>query len=220
MSAVPDHRSGGRRRAGLGPGLAAGPLPGVVVGTLLGAVAWALSGAVGQALPAASPAPASAASPGQAGNCLSPPPSAPPQQKGRQGSRGRLWLAVEDGASGRKLFQVPVSAGDPVVLAYTHSSDRTPVVTLLTVLGPSQGLRVDEERYAWYGAGLEFHPAVPASRQPGWVVVRPATVVSRLVLRVAETVRQELAVGETCLVLADLAEPGSRLVVSVREAGS
>ena len=211
MSAVPDHRSGGRRRAGLGAGLAAGPLLGVAVSMLLGSVAGIPLDAASQAaLPSAPPT----------AGCSVAAASGPVLQGPPDGSRWLLSLALEEGTSGRPLLEVPVSGGDPVVLAYTHSSDRTPVATVLTVLGPSRGLRVDEERYAWYGAGLEFHAAVPASRRSGWVVVRPATVVSRLVLRVAETVRQELAVGGTCLVLADLAEPGSRLVVSVREAGS
>ncbi|MBO8141291.1 MAG: DUF1850 domain-containing protein [Firmicutes bacterium] len=127
-----------------------------------------------------------------------------------------LRLALIDGASGDEVWAVPVNPGQWVRLRYVHSADRTPVESWFRVSGDPLGLVLEEERYAWYGAGLEFYGPDSMEWETGWVVVRPDRHLSRLPLRVAGTVEQELCAGKARVRLNDLASFGQSLIVEVR----
>lgn len=61
-------------------------------------------------------------------------------------------LAVDDADSGDRLLEVPVDDGDEVVLAYTHSVERTPVRDVYVVDGSE--LRAERMVFHSHGAGL------------------------------------------------------------------
>ncbi|BAS26513.1 DUF1850 domain-containing protein [Limnochorda pilosa] len=127
-------------------------------------------------------------------------------------------LRLSDGRAAEVLLQVPVRPGQPIRYGYTHSSDRTPVEDLFTVT-PSGGLRLVEERYRWYGVGLEYHSQASIREEDGQVVVTVNRTLGRLPLRVAATVDQWLEVGPCRWRLGDLAPPGAAVVLEVH-AGS
>ncbi len=61
-------------------------------------------------------------------------------------------LVVTDLASGDRYLDVAVSEGDGVVLAYTHSVEKTPVRDVYVVEG--EALRMERTEFSSFGAGL------------------------------------------------------------------
>ncbi len=130
--------------------------------------------------------------------------------------QGGLYFEILYRESDEKLVCIPVEAGDEILFAYVHSADKTPVEQLFMV-GEDGILYLLEERYQWYGAGLETGSGLDFSFEDGVVRVtgydRPFPT---LPLRVAWTVPQEFFVGDQHILLSDLAPGGTSLVVRIK----
>lgn len=108
-----------------------------------------------------------------------------------------------------------VEADQIITLIYTHSSDGTPVQQIFTV-SDSKALDLLEERYRWYGAGLEFGSGFDISYKDGWVYVTGYDrSFNPLPIRVALTVSQVLVINSVEIHLSDLAPAGSRLLIKL-----
>ncbi len=117
------------------------------------------------------------------------------------------------------VSSVRVEPGSEVTLRYTHSSDGTPVEQLFTV-GKTKTLHLLEERYRWYGAGLEFGSEYEVTFEDGWVCIRGYDrSFETLPIRVAATVTQTLTIDDTSLLLSDLAPAAARLLIKVERKG-
>jgi len=102
-----------------------------------------------------------------------------------------------------------------IILAYTHSSDGTPVQQIFRVSN-SKTLDLLEERYRWYGAGLEFGSGYDISYKDGWVFVTGYDrSFNPLPVRIASTVSQVLIINSVEIHLSDLAPAGSRLLIKL-----
>lgn len=122
---------------------------------------------------------------------------------------------VEEGNRETHLHSMPVMWGDEVILRYIHSADGTPVEQYF-LIGEDGALDLVEERYKWYGAGLEFGSDYTVTYADGWVRVSGYDRSFReLPIRVAATVPQELRVNEQAIFLSDLAPAAARLLVKV-----
>ena len=120
-----------------------------------------------------------------------------------------------DGPSQNLLAASPVVPGEEVILRYIHSSDGTPVEQIFRI-SEENTLELLEERYRWYGAGLEFSTDYTITARDGWVRVSGYDRhFEALPIRVAATVPQTLTVADTTLLLADLAPPAARLLIKV-----
>lgn len=113
------------------------------------------------------------------------------------------------------LYTRTVQDDEKVILSYIHSSDLTPVKQVFRV-NENESLELLEERYRWYGAGLEYGSAYDVIHEDGWVVItgydRSFEV---LPIRVAATVNQTIKIGPDLIVLSELASPGSSLFIKV-----
>lgn len=90
------------------------------------------------------------------------------------------------------LWESPVNRGDAFTIDYRHSSDHTPVRDVFRI-GDGGEIVLIEERYRWYGAGLESHPA--AGRidfLEGWTRVRMHRVLPQFLIRVGEIANHTL----------------------------
>ncbi len=126
-----------------------------------------------------------------------------------------FYLCVSDFETGKTLYRTPVEPGEEVLLGYIHSADKTPV-TLVFRVEESGKLRLMEERYSWYGAGLEAGSGYRFDFEGDEVVVSGYdSVHEALPLRVARTVPQVLEAGGEEVRLSDLAPGGTRLVLEV-----
>lgn len=133
------------------------------------------------------------------------------------GADGTLWRVVLlDSDTGAELWSAPARSGESITYAYVHSADKTPVESRLRVESPEKGFVVEQERYLWYGAGLEYRSDFGVGREDEWVVVDVERPLPRLVLRVAGTVEQRLVVGAEAVVIGDVASYGRRVTLEVR----
>ncbi len=113
------------------------------------------------------------------------------------------------------LYTTRVEPGEEVILKYTHSSDGTPVEQVFEV-SEAETLELREERYRWYGAGLEFGSEYEVTFEDGWIrVTGYDRIFESLPIRVAATVPQVLAFSDTEILLAELAPAAARLVITV-----
>ena len=127
-------------------------------------------------------------------------------------------IALREG--GRVISRVPLSPGEEILYAYIHSADRTPVEQLF-VAGADGFLHLMEERYHWYGAGLEFDPSLTFSYTDG--VVRVSGYdrsFDSLFLRAAWSVPQEFFIRDTRILLSDLVPGGTPLVIRISQGDS
>lgn len=129
---------------------------------------------------------------------------------------GELRVVVVDVETGDELWWAPAAAGDELWYMYTHSADKTPVHSLLRVCPPPVGLVLEQERYLWYGAGLEYRRDRGVVLDGQWVVVHAKRVIGGLVLRIAGTVEQRVVVGDESTTLGQLASYGRRVMLEVR----
>ncbi len=117
--------------------------------------------------------------------------------------------------SEKLLYTQTVQDEQEVILSYIHSSDLTPVKQVFRV-NKNESLDLLEERYRWYGAGLEYGSGYEVNYEDGWIVItgydRSFAV---LPIRVAATVNQTLKIGPDLIVLSELASPGSSLFLKV-----
>lgn len=132
------------------------------------------------------------------------------------GHPASFTLMVHEQGNEEALYTFPVREGDRVALHYTHSADKTPVMSIFRV--GEEGLVLIEERYSWYGAGLEaggdYHfsfdeEEVRVSGQDRLFPVFP--------VRVARSFPQDLLIDNERLRLQDLAPGGTLLLISLQE---
>ncbi len=122
-------------------------------------------------------------------------------------------IALRDGEE--VLWRIPVTPGEEILFAYIHSADKTPVEQLF-VAGEDGLLHLKEERYQWYGSGLEFGSGLDFSFEDG--VVRVSGYdrsFATLPLRAAWTVPQEFFIRDARVLLSDLVPGGTPLVIRI-----
>jgi len=125
-----------------------------------------------------------------------------------------FYLSVYDGRSGEVIYRERVEMEDTLVLDYIHSADATPVSAVFKIR--EDGLHLIEEKYSWYGAGLESGAGHQFTFQDQEVTVSGYDrVFEELPLRVARTVPQELVIGEEIISLNQLAPGGTLLVIRI-----
>jgi len=105
----------------------------------------------------------------------------------------------------RVLWSHPVQAGDSFTIDYRHSSDHTPVHDVFQVTAAGAFVLV-EERFDWYGSGLEFHPSANITFCGSQTRVRLDRVFTEIPLRVGEVAGHTLTVHGTGLPLLSVAK--------------
>lgn len=131
-------------------------------------------------------------------------------------SSARLFLQILQFPEGRVLQQFPVWPGDLFQLRYTHSSDRTPVQDIFRV-GRDGDFVLLEERYRWYGAGLESHPRAGISFDGDWTRVTVNRPMRELRLRVGRVSNPVIRSVDREIILGALAPGGSLLLIRIVE---
>jgi len=110
-------------------------------------------------------------------------------------------LVATGAASGDRLFEHPVDDGDTIVLAYTHSVEKTPVRDVYEV--DDDALRMVRMEFSSFGAGL---PTDDVERtDDGYVVFRDDRY-ERLSVAPREIAGHELLIGEDSYDLVALAD--------------
>lgn len=101
--------------------------------------------------------------------------------------------------------------GEEIRLWYIHSADGTPVEQVFSIT-PEGHLNLLEERYVWYGAGLEFGSGLDFTFQEDWVIVSGYhRVLKDLLLRVARTVPQKIYVQDHEIWITERVPGGNRI---------
>lgn len=121
-----------------------------------------------------------------------------------------LAVVVTDG-EGETLLAVPVEPGDSVVLAYTHSVEKTPVRDVYEVR--ESGLVLTRTEFQSYGAGLPSTADVTLENGT-FVHEVPATDPGPLAVSPGEVAGHELVVGDERIDLVDRAD-GETVVLAV-----
>jgi hypothetical protein len=121
------------------------------------------------------------------------------------GRAGGMHLEVVRTANGQVLWEHPIQEGDCFTIDYRHSSDHTPVHDIFQIAGDGKIVLVEED-YQWYGAGLEFNPAVAdiAFAETG-TRVRLHRAFPQLRLRVGEVANHVLTVDHERVPLLSIA---------------
>jgi len=126
------------------------------------------------------------------------------------------YLSFYKGQSGEIIYQRGVELGDTVLLNYIHSADATPICAVFEI--QEDGLNLVEERYSWYGAGLESGAGHHFSFQGEEVIVSGyERLFKELPLRVARTVPQEIVIidNSEIISLQQLAPGGTLLIIRI-----
>lgn len=115
------------------------------------------------------------------------------------------------------LVSIPIESGELVEYAYVHSSDGTPVEQ--TFIVKEDGLlHLLEERYTWYGAGLEFGSGLDVDTSGAMVrITGYERAFAELSFRVAWTVPMKFQIRDIIIRLSDLAPGGTSLLVRITE---
>lgn len=124
---------------------------------------------------------------------------------GPRAESGRMLLEVVRRADDHVLWAHPVQAGDSFTVDYRHSSDHTPVHDTFRITARGTFLLI-EERFDWYGSGLEFHPSADISLNREGTRVRLHRPFVQIPLRVGEVAGHALTVGGTRLPLLNVAK--------------
>jgi len=124
------------------------------------------------------------------------------------------YLSIYEGKSEALVEQIKIKPGEKMELSYIHSADGTPVKALFVI--EEEGLRLIEERYSWYGSGLESGSGYDFSFQEEEVTVSGYDrFFKQLPLRVARTVPQEIYLEDEVISINRLAPGGSLLIIRV-----
>lgn len=116
------------------------------------------------------------------------------------------------------LCSYPVDPGDEFSLHYTHSSDHTPIVDRFQVTSQGQIVLV-EEKFAWYGAGLAFHPRENIDLSKTWTRTHMHRHMDPFYLRVGRVAGHSLRIEDQMTPLQDIAPGGTSLWIRVRPKG-
>jgi hypothetical protein len=117
----------------------------------------------------------------------------------------RMVLEVVRRADDRVLWTHPVQTGDSLTIDYRHSSDHTPVHDVFQITAEGTFVLV-EERFDWYGSGLEFHPSADISFAGNATRVRLHRPFPQIPLRVGEVAGHVLTIQEARLPLLNVAK--------------
>ncbi len=124
------------------------------------------------------------------------------------------YLSFYEGRSEEILYRQQVEIEDRLILNYIHSADATPISAVFEIR--SDGLHLVEEKYSWFGAGLEAGSGYQFSFDNKDVTVSGYDrVFEELALRIARTVPQEIVLGDQVIVLNRLAPGGTLLIIRV-----
>ena len=118
---------------------------------------------------------------------------------------GHMVLEVVRRGDDRVLWAHSVQTGDCLTIDYRHSSDHTPVHDVFQITAEGTFVLI-EERFDWYGAGLEFHPSADISFANGATRVRLHRAFPQIPLRVGEVAGHVLTVQEARLPLLGVAK--------------
>jgi hypothetical protein len=125
--------------------------------------------------------------------------------------RAAATLVVADAESDKRLFEIPIDEGDEVILAYTHSVQKTPVRDIYVV--EDQQLRADRSVFHSFGAGL---PTENVEQTEEGYVVDGSGQYDKLHLVPGDIARHELVVSDHQYDLADAADGPVVLFVTDR----
>ncbi|WP_255191196.1 DUF1850 domain-containing protein [Natronobeatus ordinarius] len=117
-------------------------------------------------------------------------------------------LVVADADSGDRLLEQPVDDGETVVLAYTHSVEKTPVRDVYEV--DDDALRMVRMEFSSFGAGL---PTDDVERTDEGFVVHRDDRYEQLSVAPRTIAGHELVVGETRYDLVAIAD--DRVTISI-----
>ena len=131
--------------------------------------------------------------------------------------RPHIYVYIYNWETGETLIKSQIDRGEIITLNYIHSADRTPVEAVFEV--DEKGLKIIEESYSWYGAGLEAGSGRNFTFEDDRVTVSgyDDKYMEELPIRVARTVPQELLIGKDLIVLNDLAPGGTLLIIKIEE---
>lgn len=116
------------------------------------------------------------------------------------------------------LRSFPLSSGAEFTVAYTHSSDHTPVVDRFQIT-PQGNILLLEEAFAWYGAGLAFHPHEDIDTSQGWSRTYPQRIMDPFYLRIGRVAGHTLHIRNQTIALLDIAPGGTCLWIRARAQG-
>ncbi|MFP4034869.1 MAG: DUF1850 domain-containing protein [Desulfovermiculus sp.] len=116
------------------------------------------------------------------------------------------------------LRSYPVEPGEEFCLHYTHSSDHTPIVDRFQVTSKGQLVLV-EEKFAWYGSGLAFHPRENIDLSKTWTQTHMYRHMDPFYLRVGRVAGHNLHIQDQVIALQDIAPGGTSLLFRVRPKG-
>jgi hypothetical protein len=119
-------------------------------------------------------------------------------------------------ADDRVLWTHPVHAGDSVIFDYVHSSDHTPVHDVFQVTAAGTFVLI-EERFDWYGSGLEYHPSADITFSDSQTRVRLHRLFPQIPLRVGEVAQQVLTVHQTHLPLLSIAKGRESICIRISQ---
>jgi hypothetical protein len=125
-----------------------------------------------------------------------------------------MLLEIVRRADDQVLWAQPVLAGDSVALDYRHSSDHTPVHDVFQVTAEGAFVLV-EERFDWYGSGLEFHPSADITFSGSQTVVHLHRPFPQIPLRVGEVAQHVLTVHQTRVPLLSIAKGRESICIRI-----
>lgn len=127
---------------------------------------------------------------------------------------GDLRIEIVCRDDGRLLWHAPIAPGDRFEILYRHSSDHTPVLDLFEVTA-EEGFLLLEERFTWYGAGLEFHPSAEISFSPEGTRVRLQRPFPVIPLRAGRTADHRLRIRGKEIRMKQIAQEGDSLWIRI-----
>ncbi|MEJ5358410.1 MAG: DUF1850 domain-containing protein [Desulfobacterales bacterium] len=136
-----------------------------------------------------------------------------------EGMPGTLRMEIVRREDGRILWHTSVEAGERFEILFRHSSDHTPVCDLFEVTAEG-GFLLLEERFLWYGAGLEFHPSAEISFPPEGTRVHLRRPFPAIPLRAGLKADHRLQIRGRQIPLLEIARGGESLWIRIGRAAT
>ncbi len=139
------------------------------------------------------------------------------EDKSSAGGNSEYYFEIVHRESEEVLFKVLIATYEEILFSYIHSSDGTPVQQ--TFIVKEDGLlHLLEERYSWFGAGLEHGSGLDFTFTDSEVrVTGYDRSFKTLLLRAARTVPQEFTFRDNSVLLSDLVAGGTPLLIRIKE---
>ncbi len=130
------------------------------------------------------------------------------------GHPSAYYVSIYEGQSEEILYQRQVELNDKLTLNYIHSADKTPISAVFEI--KEDGLYLIEEKYSWYGAGLEAGSGHSFEFKDQEVTVSGyERLFEEMPIRVARTVPQEIVINDEVVLLNELAPGGKLLIIRI-----